>query len=98
MRLESCQSWLSHINFKKGHVPDGRDGDEAGSVGGLEVLQGVHGGLLLGVELLGLAGAAEDVGVALVEAQADLTVDTLVEESVMMFVTGRYVDIRAERT
>lgn len=46
---------------------------------GVEGGEGVHRGVLLGVELL-LGSAAEDVGVALVEAEADLTVDTLLGE------------------
>ena len=58
-------------------IPDSLDGNETGGVGGLKVVQGVHGGLLLGVELLGAGGATEDVDVALVAAETDLTVDAL---------------------
>lgn len=58
-------------------IPDSLDGNEAGGVGGLKVVQGVHGGLLLGVELLGAGRATEDVDVALVAAETDLTVDAL---------------------
>ena len=57
--------------------PDGLDGNEASGVSGLEVLQGVHRGLLGGVELLGAAGATKDVSVTLVQADADLAVDAL---------------------
>jgi hypothetical protein len=48
-------------------------------LGGVKGGEGVHGGVLLGVELLG-GGAAQDVGGALVEAEADLAVDALLGE------------------
>ena len=57
------------------------DGNKTGGVGGLKVLEGVHGGLLFGVELLSAGGATEDVDVALVAAEADLTVYTLYASS-----------------
>jgi hypothetical protein len=59
------------------NIPDRLDGNEASSIGGLEVLQGIHGGLLGIVQLLGAARATENVGVTLVETQTDLAVDTL---------------------
>lgn len=35
------------------YIPDRLDSNKAGGIGGLEVLQGVHGGLLGRVQLLG---------------------------------------------
>lgn len=60
--------------------PDALDGNEARGVHGAEVVEGVHRGLLLRVELLGLRAAAEDVGVALVQGEADLAVDAALRE------------------
>lgn len=45
-----------------------------------EALKSVHGGLSLGVEVAGLAGASGDVGVALVDHHVDLAVDALLGE------------------
>lgn len=56
---------------------NGLDLDEAARLIGLEAANLVHGALLLIVQLLGLAAAAEHDGVALVQAQADLAVDRL---------------------
>lgn len=53
---------------------DGVDGDEAGRLGRVKRRQRVHGRVLLRVQLL-LRGAAQAVGVALVQAEADLAVN-----------------------
>ena len=57
--------------------PDRLDGDEAGGISGLKVLQRVHRRLFGGIQLLRAARSAQHVGVALVAAQSDLAVDAL---------------------
>ena len=42
--------------------PDGLDGDKAARVHGREALEGVHGRVLLGVQVRRVARSAEDVG------------------------------------
>lgn len=53
---------------------DGLDGDEARRVGRIKGGQGIHGRVLLGVQLL-LRSAAQDGDVTLVQAEANLAVD-----------------------
>lgn len=69
----------------RGNIPDALNGDEASRVHGAEVVQGVHGRLFLGVELLRSTGATEDIGVALVELQPDLTIDPALREQQAVF-------------
>ena len=45
---------------------DSLDGNEASGVHGRESFEGVHGSILLGVQVGSVAGSAENVGVALV--------------------------------
>lgn len=59
---------------------NGLDTDESGGVHGAEVLESVHAGLELRVQVLSLARSALDVDVALVAHQADLAVDALLAE------------------
>lgn len=59
---------------------DGIDLDEASRVHGREALERVHGSVLLRVEVAGVALAAQDVSVALVDGQPDLTGDVLLAE------------------
>lgn len=60
---------------------DTLDGDKAGGVLRSPVhVEGVHAALVLGVEVGGLAGSSDDVGVALVGDKAHLTLNLALRE------------------
>lgn len=67
---------------------DGLDGNEASGIHGREALKGVHGSVLLGVEVGGVAGAAKDIGVALVSSQLDLSGNIALREDDGVFDLG----------
>lgn len=59
---------------------DGLDGNETGGIHGRESLEGVHGSILLRVQVGGVAGSAQNVRVAFVSGQPDDTSDVVLTE------------------
>lgn len=59
---------------------DGLDGNEARSIHRREPFEGVHGSILLGVQVGSIAGSAENIGVTLVSGQPDDTSNIVLAE------------------